>query len=109
MKKIHFISGLPRSGSTLLSGILTQNPGIHAGMSSPVASLINGCLKQICADSEFDSFFDEQKRNDLNVSQREPFTELNQEVIFHAALQGQSGILTRSRARVDSTLYSAYG
>ncbi|MFC7526877.1 RagB/SusD family nutrient uptake outer membrane protein [Parapedobacter sp. GCM10030251] len=47
--------------------------------------------------------------NDLDASQREPFTELNQEVIFHAALQGQSGILTRSRARVDSTLYSTYG
>jgi len=47
--------------------------------------------------------------NDLDASQREPFTELNQEVIFHAALQYQAGILTRSRARVDSTLYSTYG
>ena len=31
----HFISGLPRSGSTLLSAILLQNPRFHAGMSSP--------------------------------------------------------------------------
>lgn len=36
---IHFISGLPRSGSTLLSAILRQNPRFEAGMSSPVASL----------------------------------------------------------------------
>jgi sulfotransferase len=36
---IHFISGLPRSGSTLLAAILRQNPRFHAGMSSPVASL----------------------------------------------------------------------
>lgn len=36
---IHFISGLPRSGSTLLSAILRQNPALHAGMSSPCASL----------------------------------------------------------------------
>lgn len=38
---LHFISGLPCSGSTLLSGILKQNPEFHAGMSSPVGSLIN--------------------------------------------------------------------
>lgn len=31
-------------------------------MSSPVASLINGCLEQIGAGSEFYTFFDEQKR-----------------------------------------------
>jgi sulfotransferase len=33
---IHFISGLPRSGSTLLSAILRQNPRFHAGMTGPV-------------------------------------------------------------------------
>ena len=38
----HFISGLPRSGSTMLSAILRQNPRFHAGMSSPVASLFEG-------------------------------------------------------------------
>ncbi len=36
---IHFISGLPRSCSTLLAGILRQNPGIHAMMTSPVGSI----------------------------------------------------------------------
>ncbi|PPK99485.1 sulfotransferase family protein [Parapedobacter indicus] len=65
MKHFHFISGLPRSGSTLLSGILTQNPNVHAAMSSPVASLINGCLEQIGAGSEFYSFFDEKKRKTI--------------------------------------------
>lgn len=29
MKEIHFISGLPRSGSTLLCNILAQNPAVH--------------------------------------------------------------------------------
>ena len=28
--KLHFLSGLPRSGSTLLTSILSQNPAIHA-------------------------------------------------------------------------------
>lgn len=36
---IHFISGLPRSGSTLLAAILRQNPRFHAGMTSPVGSI----------------------------------------------------------------------
>ena len=62
MKTLHFISGLPRSGSTLLSGILNQNPDFHAGMSSPVASLVNATLEMTGAGSEFYNFFDEQKR-----------------------------------------------
>src|ERR1700756_4570620 len=36
---IHFISGLPRSGSTLLAAILRQNPRFHAGMTSPVGGM----------------------------------------------------------------------
>ena len=36
----HFISGLPRSGSTLLSALLRQNPSFHADISSPVALLM---------------------------------------------------------------------
>lgn len=61
-KKFHFISGLPRSGSTLLAGILKQNPRFHAAMSSPVAGLVNGMLEQTGAGSEFYTFFDEEKR-----------------------------------------------
>jgi sulfotransferase len=60
--QLHFISGLPRSGSTLLAGILRQNPRFHAAMSSPVASLVNGALEQMGAGSESYAFFDEAKR-----------------------------------------------
>lgn len=60
--KYHFISGLPRSGSTLLAGILRQNPRFHAAMSSPVSALLNGALEQMGAGSEFYPFFDEAKR-----------------------------------------------
>lgn len=34
MKRYYFISGLPRSGSTLLSAILKQNPSFSAGIST---------------------------------------------------------------------------
>ena len=36
----HFISGLPRSGSTLLAGILRQNPRFHAHIESPVGRMV---------------------------------------------------------------------
>lgn len=82
-KKTHFISGLPRSGSTLLSGILTQNPILHAGMSSPVASLVNGCLEQIGAGSEFYSFFDENKRKTICAAIFDAYYEdIDKEIIF---------------------------
>src|SRR6056300_1599905 len=36
MKTYYFDAGLPRSGSTLLTALLNQNPQIHAGTLSPV-------------------------------------------------------------------------
>jgi sulfotransferase len=36
MKKIHYISGLPRACSTLLCNLLAQNPEVHATGSSPL-------------------------------------------------------------------------
>lgn len=53
MPRFHFISGLPRSGSTLLSAILRQNPRFHAGVSSPLAALFSAVLAQVSAGSEW--------------------------------------------------------
>ncbi len=52
-QKFHFISGMPRSGSTLLSAILRQNPRFHAGMTSPVSTFFSSLLDQVSAGSEF--------------------------------------------------------
>jgi sulfotransferase len=41
MNTFFFDSGLPRSGSTLLTSILNQNPSIHAGSISPVFELMH--------------------------------------------------------------------
>ena len=41
-KKYYFMSGLPRSGSTLLSTLLNQNPEIYSGPSSPVLGIMVG-------------------------------------------------------------------
>jgi sulfotransferase len=59
--KYHFISGLPRSGSTLLSALLRQNPRFTAGMSSPVSPMFNNMFK-IMNGHELKIFFDEKRR-----------------------------------------------
>jgi sulfotransferase len=40
-KTIYFINGMPRSGSTLLCNILTQNPQFHATPTSGLSELIS--------------------------------------------------------------------
>ena len=59
---LHFISGLPRSGSTLLSALLRQNPRVHAAMTSPVGALVNGLLRQMSQENETALFIDDDQR-----------------------------------------------
>jgi sulfotransferase len=59
---MHFISGLPRSGSTLLSALLRQNPRFHAHISSPVAGLVNELLNGMSGQNEFSLFISDQQR-----------------------------------------------
>jgi sulfotransferase len=44
-KQYHFITGLPRSGSTLLTSILKQNPRFHASITDPLATLVKGVIE----------------------------------------------------------------
>ena len=61
-QRYYFISGLPRSGSTLLAAILRQNPRFVAGMSSPVAGLLNTLLHEMSGKNEFSVFIDNGQR-----------------------------------------------
>jgi sulfotransferase len=61
-RSFHFISGLPRAGSTLTAAILRQNPRFHAGMSSPVASLFDHVIAQVSAGTELSSMVSEAQR-----------------------------------------------
>jgi len=58
----HFISGLPRSGSTLLAALLRQNPRFEAGMSGPLNGLFNALLGEMSARNEFSVFIDDARR-----------------------------------------------
>jgi len=64
-RKFHFISGLPRAGSTVLAALLLQNPRFHAGMTSPVGSLFSSMLAQFGAGSEFGPVISHEQRRRL--------------------------------------------
>lgn len=62
MSQYHFISGLPRSGSTLLAALLRQNPAVCAGISSPVGALFHATLTAMGAGSEIAPLLTESHR-----------------------------------------------
>jgi sulfotransferase len=59
---LHFISGLPRSGPTLLSALLGRNPRFYAGMSGPVAGFFTSLLGQMSGANEFSVFLEEAQK-----------------------------------------------
>jgi sulfotransferase len=62
---IHFISGLPRSGSTLLAGILRQNPRFHASMTGPVGAMYLALEGAMSRRNEGAVFIEEAQRRDV--------------------------------------------
>ena len=66
--KAHFISGLPRSGSTLLAALLRQNPRFHAAMTSPVGGLVDRMLEAMSEDNEFSAFISPEQKRALILS-----------------------------------------
>ena len=66
MKQYYFISGLPRSGSTLLSAILRQNPEFYADISSPVEALTGSSIDIITGSESNLTVTENQRRNLLN-------------------------------------------
>ena len=66
-KEYYFISGLPRSGSTLLSGILKQNPEFYADITSPVSGIIQSTINGITG-SENNHNVNEERRKSILTS-----------------------------------------
>lgn len=63
MKTYYFISGLPRSGSTLLSSILKQNPEFYADIASPIQTLIESSVDVISCSESNSTVPVEQRKN----------------------------------------------
>lgn len=83
-QKLHFISGLPRSGSTLLSALLRQNPRFHADISSPLSSVLQGNLQMLGAGTEASKLMDEEQKPAILRAIADAYinTRTDREVVF---------------------------
>jgi sulfotransferase len=61
-RKFHFISGLPRSGTTLLAAILNQNPRFRAGMTSPLADIMGLVIAEASSKNDFSFDVSDEQR-----------------------------------------------
>lgn len=58
----HFISGLPRSGSTLLASILRQNPAFTASIMTPLGKVFTDAHNAMGPSNEAEGFFTDAQR-----------------------------------------------
>lgn len=65
MKKIVFTSGLPRSGSTLLSTLLNQNPNFSSEITNPVGLAFNGIIRAFNDVGSNRSLIDNNKMDNI--------------------------------------------
>jgi sulfotransferase len=56
MKQFYFMSGLPRSGSTLISSILNQNPDIYSSSNSPMCGMMFNLERSILASEQYNAY-----------------------------------------------------
>ena len=92
LRKYHFISGLPRSGSTVLCNILAQNPTFHVTATSPLCNVVAGCRELFWAMPETRAMANEKlARLKIQQFQRGAFEgffkDVEEEVIFDKSRQ----------------------
>jgi sulfotransferase len=82
MEKIHFISGLPRSGTTLLSSILNQNPKFQASVSGPLARFTRAIIDESQSQGGYRFQCPAEKRKELIHSVADTYYKDSSEVVF---------------------------
>lgn len=82
-KTYHFISGLPRSGSTLLSSILKQNPRFTSGISDPMASYAHSIIRDTNTAVGMDAAVPIEKRREIIKDLFDSFYKNDREVCFN--------------------------
>ena len=84
MKRYHFISGLPRSGSTLLTSILNQNPIFYSNISNPLARFVRSIVTESHAGPGYHLQCPENKRLELIQNLVSTYhSDITQEVCFN--------------------------
>jgi sulfotransferase len=82
METMHFISGLPRSGTTLLSTVLNQNPKFSASISGPAARMVRAIITEAQAQRGYASQCPEDKRRKLIKNLLQTYYDDSHEVAF---------------------------
>ena len=82
-KTYHFISGLPRSGSTLLSAILKQNPRFTTGISDPLQSYTHSIIRDTNTAVGMAAAVPIEKRRELIKDMFNSFYKNDREVCFN--------------------------
>lgn len=86
LQKYHFISGLPRAGSTLLSSILNQNPRFHASISDPMRSFCHSIYRETDMGTGFRTqVSDDMKLHLMRTLFRAYYQERDAEVCFNTS------------------------
>jgi len=90
VKKIYFLSGLPRSGSTVLAAILSQNPNIHATSTSNLLDTLVGTLRawadSLTTKAQTDQKKEEEKiQNVLNNICKTQYDDIDKSIILDKA------------------------
>ena len=85
MKSYYFISGLPRSGSTLLSSILKQNPEFYADIASPVEALTGSAIDIVTGAESNLTVTEEQRKNLMYGIFEGYYNHLQEPVIFDSS------------------------
>lgn len=83
MRKYNFISGLPRSGSTLLSSILNQNPRFTASISDPLAMYCASVIRDTSAAAGMEAAVPIEKRKGIIRGMFDSFYSEGREVCFN--------------------------
>jgi len=85
MKSYYFISGLPRSGSTLLSALLKQNPDFYADIASPVEALTGTAIDVITGSESNLTVSEDQRKNLLYGIFEGYYRHLDKPIVFDSS------------------------
>ena len=90
MKSYYFISGLPRSGSTLLSAILRQNPDFYADIASKLPAIVSKTIDSFSRSLQEGVIDEMQRKNIVNAVFKGYYQHIDKPVIFDSGREWTS-------------------
>lgn len=82
-KTYHFITGLPRAGTTLLGTILNQNPRFSASISGPLARFVRAIITESSTQGGYRFECPPEMRKKLIASMFDTYNDTGHEVYFN--------------------------